>query len=145
VSRIAITVPDLGNFKDVPIIDVLVKPGEPVEMDTPLITLETEKATMDVPSSAAGTIAEILVKKGDKVSAGSVIVQLEPADTAGAASPAVPVAPNAQTSSPAQPAQAERQSEAAEVARTASPAPAMLEEPADASTQLLVLGAGPGG
>jgi dihydrolipoamide dehydrogenase len=79
-----ITVPDLGDFKDVEVIDVLVKPGDRVELETPLITLETEKATMDVPSSAAGVVKAIAVKKGDRVSKGSVIVEVE-ADAADAA------------------------------------------------------------
>jgi len=63
-----IHVPDLGNFKDVAVIEVLVKAGDRVEVDTPLLTLETEKATMDVPSPAAGTIERLLVEKGGVVS-----------------------------------------------------------------------------
>ena len=78
-----ITVPDLGDFKDVEVIDVLVKPGDKIEVDTPLITLETEKATMDVPATAAGVVKAVAVKKGDRVSKGSVIAQVE----AGAAAP----------------------------------------------------------
>src|SRR5690606_36474741 len=65
-----ITVPDIGDFKDVEVIDVLVKPGERIELETPLITLETEKATMDVPASAAGVVKSVAVKKGDRVSKG---------------------------------------------------------------------------
>src|SRR6188508_1408367 len=72
-----ITVPDLGDFKDVEVIDVLVKPGDTIQLETPLITLETEKATMDVPSSAAGVVKSVAVKKGDRVSKGSVIVEVE--------------------------------------------------------------------
>jgi dihydrolipoamide dehydrogenase len=83
VSRQEIVVPDLGGFDEVPIIDVLVKPGDVVEVDTPLITLETDKASMDVPSTAAGKVAEVTVKRGDKVSKGTVIVRLD-ADGAGA-------------------------------------------------------------
>src|SRR5262245_49197303 len=74
-----ITVPDLGDFHDVEIIDVLVKPGDKIDVDTPLLTLETEKATMDVPSSGAGTVKSIAVKKGDRVSKGSVILEVEEA------------------------------------------------------------------
>ena len=74
-----ITVPDLGDFKDVEVIDVLVKPGDKIEVDTPLLTLETEKATMDVPSSEAGVVKEVAVKKGDRVSKGSVILSVEAA------------------------------------------------------------------
>ncbi|MGH8179177.1 MAG: dihydrolipoyl dehydrogenase [Steroidobacter sp.] len=72
-----ITVPDIGDFKDVEVIDVLVKVGDQIEIETPLITLETEKATLDVPSSAAGVVREVAVKKGDRVSKGSVILNVE--------------------------------------------------------------------
>jgi pyruvate dehydrogenase E2 component (dihydrolipoamide acetyltransferase) len=77
-APIEIRVPDLGGFADVAVIDVLVKEGDVIEVDTPLITLETEKATMDVPSTAAGRVTAVKVKKGSKVSQGSVIVLLEP-------------------------------------------------------------------
>ena len=73
-----ITVPDLGDFKDVEVIDVLVKPGDQIDVDTPLLTIETEKATMDVPATAAGTISSLALKKGDRVSTGSLIGQIEP-------------------------------------------------------------------
>lgn len=73
-----ITVPDLGDFKDVEVIDVLVKPGDQIEVDTPLVTLETEKATMDVPSTAAGVVTSLALKKGDRVTKGSLIGQIEP-------------------------------------------------------------------
>jgi pyruvate dehydrogenase E2 component (dihydrolipoamide acetyltransferase) len=72
-----ITVPDLGDFKDVEVIDVLVKAGDKIDVDTPLITLETEKATMDVPATAAGVVKSVAIKKGDRVSKGSVIAQVE--------------------------------------------------------------------
>ncbi|MBL8265383.1 dihydrolipoyllysine-residue acetyltransferase [Steroidobacter sp.] len=81
-----IKVPDLGDFKDVEIIDVLVKPGDQIDVDTPLLTLETEKATLDVPSSAAGVVSSLAVKKGDRVSKGSLILQIEA--QGGAAAPA---------------------------------------------------------
>jgi pyruvate/2-oxoglutarate dehydrogenase complex dihydrolipoamide acyltransferase (E2) component len=75
-ASVPVTVPDLGNFTDVSVIDVLVEVGDRVEVDTPLITLETDKATMDVPSSHAGVVASLAVKKGDKVSTGSAILTL---------------------------------------------------------------------
>ena len=90
-----IRVPDLGGFSDVSVIDVLVKEGEQIEIDTPLITLETEKATMDVPSPQAGRIAALKIEKGGRVSQGSVIALLEPASDAAkpaAAAPAPEVA-----------------------------------------------------
>jgi len=66
-------VPDLGEFKDVEVIEVLVKPGDIVEAETPLITLETDKATMDVPATTGGVIQEVRIAKGDRVSKGSLI------------------------------------------------------------------------
>jgi pyruvate dehydrogenase E2 component (dihydrolipoamide acetyltransferase) len=111
-----ITVPDLGDFKDVEVIDVLVKAGDKIEVDTPLITLETEKATMDVPSTAAGVVSSVAIKKGDRVSKGNVIAQIE-ADSgsrlAGSAqekAPAAPTSPPLAAEAPkpqAQPAQAQ--------------------------------------
>jgi pyruvate dehydrogenase E2 component (dihydrolipoamide acetyltransferase) len=92
-----VRVPDLGDFKDVPVIDVLVKEGDTIEVDTPLVTLETEKATMDVPSSVAGRIAALKVDKGGKVSQGSVIALVETAEGASAPperAPAAPAAPS---------------------------------------------------
>ncbi len=83
-----IQVPDLGGFKDVAIIDVLVKPGDRVELDTPMLTLETEKATMDVPSPVAGVIERLLVQKGGLVSMGTPLAVLTVADTAAAPAPA---------------------------------------------------------
>src|ERR1700719_2728656 len=73
---IEIAVPDIGDFKDVPVIEVHVKPGDTVAAEEPLITLESDKATMDVPSPTAGTISEITVKVGDHVSQGSLILKL---------------------------------------------------------------------
>src|ERR1700733_12024843 len=72
-----VLVPDIGGFKDVDVIDVLVKAGQEIDKETPMVTLETEKAAMDVPAPAAGRIAEVKVKKGDKVSEGSVFLLLE--------------------------------------------------------------------
>lgn len=121
-----ITVPDLGDFKDVEVIDVLVKAGDKIEVDTPLVTLETEKAAMDVPSTAAGVVKSVTVKKGDRVSKGSVIVQVEGA--AGAEKKAAPAAP-ATSPAPPKPAPAAETakaqvSEAPAVAAVAASAPA---------------------
>jgi pyruvate dehydrogenase E2 component (dihydrolipoamide acetyltransferase) len=76
-STTQVLVPDIGGFKDVDVIDVLVKAGQEIDKETPMVTLETEKAAMDVPAPAAGRVAEVKVKKGDKVSEGSVILLLE--------------------------------------------------------------------
>ena len=77
MSRVDLKVPDIGNAHDVDVVDVLVKPGDVVQVDTPLITLETDKASMDVPSASAGTVAEVLLKRGDKASAGTVIARID--------------------------------------------------------------------
>ena len=113
MSEIEVKVPNIGDFKNVPVIEILVSVGDKVEIDTPLVTLESDKATMEAPSSAAGEIAEILVKVGDKVSEGSPLVKLKGA--AGAAKAEAPKAAPA----PAAPA-----------AATAAPAPAPAAAPA---------------
>jgi dihydrolipoamide dehydrogenase len=77
VSRVDLTVPDIGNFEDILVVDVLVKKGDTVAVDAPLVTLETDKASMDVPATTAGTVTEVLLKAGDKVSKGSVIARVE--------------------------------------------------------------------
>jgi pyruvate dehydrogenase E2 component (dihydrolipoamide acetyltransferase) len=94
---VEVVVPDLGDFADVEVIEVLVKPGDSVEAEQGLITLETDKATMDIPSPAAGKITALNVKTGDRVSAGSVIASLEPADAAVAAPAAAEPAAAADT------------------------------------------------
>jgi pyruvate/2-oxoglutarate dehydrogenase complex dihydrolipoamide acyltransferase (E2) component len=76
-NPIEVLVPDIGGFKDVSVIDVLVKDGQQIEKETPLITIETEKAAMDVPAPGAGKIVEVKLKTGDKVSEGSLILVLE--------------------------------------------------------------------
>jgi dihydrolipoamide dehydrogenase len=116
-ERLEVKVPDIGDFSDVPIIEVHVAPGDAVEAEDPLITLESDKATMDVPAPAAGTVTALHVSVGDTVSEGDRIVDLQ---TAGKVA-----------------------QEPAPVTET-QPAP-VLARPADVQVQLLVLGAGPGG
>ena len=91
-NQTEVLVPDIGGFKDVSVIDVLVKDGQQIEKETPLITIETEKAAMDVPAPVAGRIAQVKLKQGDKVSEGSLILLLEPsaAPAAAASSAAAP-------------------------------------------------------
>ncbi len=89
---IEVKVPDIGDYKNVPVIEVLVKPGDNVKLEDPLVTLESDKATMDVPAPRAGTIRDIKVKVGDKVSEGAVVLMLETAGAGAAAKPAPPVA-----------------------------------------------------
>jgi pyruvate dehydrogenase E2 component (dihydrolipoamide acetyltransferase) len=104
---IEVRVPDMGNFKDVAVIDVLVKPGDSIEVDGPLITLETEKATMDVPSSVAGIIEKIIATKGGTISPGDVVATVQVADTASATPGAAPAAAApAAAATPAAPAPA---------------------------------------
>ena len=117
-----ITVPDLGDFKDVEVIDVLVKPGDKIDVDTPLITLETEKATMDVPSTATGVVKSIAIKKGDRVSKGNVIAQIEGGEAANRKEEKKPAAA-AQPTPPAQPTPKAEAPAAAAPAPTAAPAP----------------------
>jgi dihydrolipoamide dehydrogenase len=136
LSQRDVAVPDLGNFDEVAVVDVLVKPGDRVEVDAPLITLETEKATMDVPSSVAGTLTAVLVKAGDKVRKGSVIARVE-AQSDGA-TPAAPA-----TAAASKPAPAAAPAPATPVA---APTPSAPSDPKpDRTVPLVVLGAGPGG
>ena len=97
-----VRVPDLGNFKDVAVIDVLVKPGDAIAVDTPLVTLESDKAAMDVPSTASGVVEKVHIAKGGTVNAGDVIVTLKGGAAAGTAASAP--APQATTAPPAPPA-----------------------------------------
>ncbi|MEA2784431.1 MAG: hypothetical protein QOF71_535 [Candidatus Eremiobacteraeota bacterium] len=91
MAQIELTVPDLGGFNDIPVIEVLVAPGETVAKDAPLVTLESDKATMEVPASAGGVVKELRVKIGDKVSQGTVLATIEAAESQPAA--AQPPAP----------------------------------------------------
>jgi dihydrolipoamide dehydrogenase len=118
---VELTIPDIGNFTDVDVVDVLVKPGDLIEVDTPLITLETDKASMDVPSTAAGRISEVLLKRGDKVSKGSLIARVEAGASDGAAAPANPP-PNTSTAAPTNTTSAASSNDPARAASTASSA-----------------------
>jgi pyruvate dehydrogenase E2 component (dihydrolipoamide acetyltransferase) len=98
-----VLVPDIGDFKDVEVIEVLVKPGDAIGAEQSLVTLESDKATMEIPSPAAGVVKEIKVKVGDKVSQGSPVLMLEAAETGAEESlpPAPPPAPSAPSTAPA--------------------------------------------
>ncbi len=144
MSAIDVRVPDIGGFKDVGVIDVLVKPGDVVKVDASLITLESDKATMDVPSPAAGAVRELRVKVGDRVSEGTIILTLDAAEAGedadrgarkGKAAPAapsparppapVPTAPPAPVAIPAM-TPAEPWSAAPSAALALTPLPASL-------------------
>jgi pyruvate dehydrogenase E2 component (dihydrolipoamide acetyltransferase) len=113
MSVIEVKVPDIGDFKNIPVIEVLVKPGDRIDKEAALVTLESDKATMDVPAPAAGVVKEVRVKVGDKVSEGSLVLVLEAADggettaqPAAERKPAAPAAPAPQPSPRAATAQA---------------------------------------
>ncbi|HSV61245.1 MAG TPA: dihydrolipoyl dehydrogenase [Variovorax sp.] len=129
---VEVKVPDIGDFKDVAIIELLVKPGEVIAVDTGLIMVESDKASMEIPSSHAGTVKELKVALGDKVSEGSVILVIETSAAAPAAAQAAAPAPAAA---------------AAPVAAASAPAPVAgsYTGKADVECEVLVLGAGPGG
>ena len=92
-TTIEIKVPDIGDFADVPVIELLVQPGDRVAKDQGLLTLESDKATMEVPASAAGTVRELKVKLGDRVGEGHVVAVLEVEEAgAGAAAASAPAA-----------------------------------------------------
>ena len=97
MAKVDVKVPDIGDFNDVPVIEVLVKPGDVVKAEQSLISLESDKATMDVPSPVAGTVAEVVAKVGDKVSMGTLIARIESAE--GGKAEAAPA--KAATTSPA--------------------------------------------
>ena len=151
MAAIEVRVPDIGDFKDIPVIEVLVKPGDAVNKEDSLVTLESDKATMEVPSTHAGTVKEVRVKIGDKVSQGTVIAVLDTAGASAAAAPSAAPAPAAGGSNRA-PAPAE--------ARSPTPPPAsapsksgmrealtstLASLDSDLHAEVLVLGAGPGG
>jgi len=128
---VEVKVPDIGDFKDVAVIELMVKPGETIAVDTGLMMVESDKASMEIPSTHAGVVKEIRVKVNDKVSEGSVILVVEAAAASAGASSKSPAAPAA----------------APAVAAVSGPVPgaATFTGKADVECELLVLGAGPGG
>jgi len=129
-SSIEVLVPDIGGFADVNVIEVLVEDGQVIEKETPLITLETEKAAMDVPAPAAGRIAQVKIKRGDKVSQGSLILLLEASGEAAAAQPAAKsTASPAASSAPAPAASAPTPTAAAAPVAPAAPSAPPVPSP----------------
>ena len=168
MSRVDLVVPDLGSFNEVAVVDVLVKAGDTIEVDAPLVTLETDKASMDVPATAAGKIAEVLLKRGDKVSKGALIARLETnsqgeprsgerPDTAGPGAPPPGMGDGTASINTANAVSRDRSAPAAPAVKPESsgdtvrmPVPDLTQLPQEQadfnrSTQLLVLGSGPGG
>jgi pyruvate dehydrogenase E2 component (dihydrolipoamide acetyltransferase) len=140
-SPIEVTVPDIGGFKDVNVIDVLVKDGQQIEKETPLVTIETEKAAMDVPSPVAGKIAQVKLKTGDKVSEGSLILLIEPA--AAAATPDKPAAPAPSSSPPSAPTEATTTARAAVPPTQKAPAASAVPSAAPSTTSAAAPAAAP--
>ncbi|WP_431258730.1 dihydrolipoyl dehydrogenase [Roseateles chitinivorans] len=142
MAQVEVKVPDIGDFKDVAIIEVLVKVGDTVKVEQSLVTVESDKASMEIPSSAAGVVKELKVKLGDKLNQGDLLVVLE-SDAAAAPAPAAAApAPAA-----AAPAPAPAASAPAPAAAPAAPAPqaATYTGPAEGEYDVIVLGSGPGG
>ena len=136
MALIDIQIPDIGDFDEVTVIELLVKAGDNIQVDQSLMTVESDKASMEIPSSHAGVVKELKVKLGDKVKQGSVVLVL---DAAGAAAPAAaPGSESKQAPAPFEPAQAA-------INLVATPAAASFAGSADLDCDLLVLGAGPGG
>ena len=130
-DAIEIKVPDIGDFKEIDVIEVLVKPGDAVEKETSLITVESDKATMEIPSPAAGIVKELKLKVGDKVSEGTLIMLLDVGASTNAPQQA---AVSAATAPPGPPS-----------ATAAAVPPAPVAGGADLHSEVLVLGSGPGG
>ncbi len=139
-NLVEVIVPDIGNFDSVDVIEVLVKVGDTVAKEDSLITLESDKASMDIPSSDAGVVKEIKVKVGDKIAKGSPILVLE----AEAASATQTEAPKAETSQ-AETAPATPESQPAVSAPTPTATSAALQGDNDVTCEVVVLGSGPGG
>jgi pyruvate/2-oxoglutarate dehydrogenase complex dihydrolipoamide acyltransferase (E2) component len=135
MATIEVKVPDIGDFKDIPVIEVFVKPGDTLKKDDSIVTLESDKATMEVPASDTGTVKEVRVKLGDKVSEGTVLLVLE---TAAAGAQPKTAQPN-----PEPKAEAKPEGKAAGLREALSSTLASLD--ADIHAEVLVLGAGPGG
>ena len=156
MATIEVKVPDIGNYSDVPVIEVLVKPGDTVAKDQGLVTLESDKATMEVPSSAAGVVREVRVKLDDTVSEGDVVAVIETADTSASTPSPLPRAAEADAqraagegsrATPSQDQPSPQPSPASGRGGTA-PAPKGAQETgrkADIECQVVVLGSGPGG
>ncbi|HJV73213.1 MAG TPA: dihydrolipoyl dehydrogenase [Noviherbaspirillum sp.] len=137
MSLIEVKVPDIGDFKEVEVIELLVKPGDTIKADQSLVTVESDKASMEIPSSHAGVVKELKVKIGDKISEGSLLLVMEA--TEGDAAPAPAAAP-AQA-----PAAAPAASAPAPAPAVPAPAGGVFSGTAEVQCDMLVLGAGPGG
>ncbi|MBH1622862.1 dihydrolipoyl dehydrogenase [Stenotrophomonas maltophilia] len=142
MATIEVKVPDIGDYSDVPVIEVLVAVGDTVKKDQGLVTLESDKATLEVPSSAAGVVKEIKVKLGDTLSEGAVVVVLDAEGAAEAPAKAAASAPAAAAPASKPPVTPSHRAPA----EPAAPKPALSSgKPADIECEMVVLGSGPGG
>jgi dihydrolipoamide dehydrogenase len=146
MSLVEVKVPDIGDFKDVDVIEVNIKPGDVIENEQALMTLESDKASIEVPSDTAGTVKEVRVKAGDKVSQGTIIALVESSADAAPAKDAPKAPAKEPEKAPAQ-AEAKPQAAAAATPEAAAPAPqaGSFSGNADIECEMLVLGSGPGG
>ena len=145
MSVVEVKVPDIGDFADVPVIEILVAPGDTVAVEDPLVTLESDKATMDVPAPFAGTVKDLTVKVGDKVTEGSLLLTLDAVDSPQATEPAqASAAP--ESAAPSQHGAAGADTgDVARSARETGATPATPAAPSGAGSHVVVLGSGPGG
>jgi pyruvate dehydrogenase E2 component (dihydrolipoamide acetyltransferase) len=127
MSQVEVKVPDIGDFKEVEVIELLVKPGDTVQAEQSLITVESDKASMEIPSSASGVVKELKVKLGDKVAEGSLVLLLEVSEAASAPAPAATAAP---VSAPAAPATNTSAAAPVPASSTATPAASAVAAPA---------------
>ena len=130
MAKVDVSVPDIGDFKDVPVIEVLVKPGDEVKVEQSLVTLESDKATLDVPSPIAGKLAEVVAKVGDKVSMGTLIARIETGAEAAAPAPAAKAEAAARRLRQPRKRRRPRRPRQPPKAAAAPPAPAAKEPPA---------------
>src|SRR5450830_203789 len=132
MSAIEVKVPDIGDFKEVEVIELMVKVGDTIKVDQSLITVESDKASMEIPSSHAGVVKEVKVKVGDKVAEGSLLLLVEAAGAAASAATAAPASPAAPVAAPSAPA-------------VPAPVASGYSCQVDLQCDMMVLGAGPGG
>jgi dihydrolipoamide dehydrogenase len=145
-APVQVKVPDIGDFRDVQVIEILVKAGQSIKAEQSLITLESDKASMEIPSPMAGIVRELKLKLGDKVSEGSPILELEPAFAPGGATAGKPAEGDAAAPPAASPAPAAAAPVAAPPPPTAqAPSPAPAGGEAEFECEVVVLGSGPGG
>jgi len=147
MSTVEVKVPNIGDFKEVEIIELMVKPGDTIKVDQSLVTVESDKASMEIPSTHAGVVQELKVKVGDKVSEGSLLLTVDDAGAGAGAAPAAAPAPAAAEQAPANkpadsyaPAHPTPSAPAAPIPNAAS-----YTGPVDVECEMMVLGAGPGG